>query len=223
MKTIIGVISDREHAELAIEDLKTRGYKPDELSIIMRDQSQAQEMSADTGVDVVSGTATGATTGAVLGGLAGLLASYMIPGLGAFFIGGPIASALGLTGAAATTASGAATGALAGGFLGALTGLGLSEDDARLYEESVNAGKILIAVPVLNESEKEVEGLLRAHYADQIKSINASTGTDRFEDKKTLNKSVDSKDFREEISDYSPKYHTVSTKGGKSKRTSESG
>ena len=36
MKTIIGVISDREHAELAIEDLKTRGYKPDELSIIMR-------------------------------------------------------------------------------------------------------------------------------------------------------------------------------------------
>ena len=57
--------------------------------------------------------------------------------------------------------------------MGALTGLGLSEDEARLYEESVNAGKILIAVPVQNESEKEVEGLLRAHYADQIKSINA--------------------------------------------------
>ena len=170
-QTVFGIISDRQHAEMAIDKLKTRGYNPKDISIVMKNKIEGEKLADDTGADVASGAASGAATGAVLGGLAGLLASTIIPGLGAFFIGGPIAAALGLTGAAASTASGAATGALAGGLLGALTGLGLSEDEARTYEEHVNDGGILVAVPARSGNESEVQEVLSRHGANQIKCV----------------------------------------------------
>lgn len=169
--TIFGIISDRGHAESAIDELKNQGYNPKDISIVMKDRKEGERLASDTGADVASGAVSGATTGALLGGLAGLLASTVIPGLGAFFIGGPIAAALGLTGAVATTASGAATGALAGGLLGALTGLGLSEDEARVYEEHVKSGGILVAVPARSGNESEVQQVLSSHGADQIKTV----------------------------------------------------
>jgi hypothetical protein len=171
-KTVLGVFTDRDDAEQAIMHLKDDGYNPKDISIVMRDQAVRDEIVDDTGAGVAEGTVSGATTGAVLGGIAGLVASFMIPGIGAFFIGGPLAAALGLTGAAASTVSGAATGALAGGLLGALMGIGLSEDEARVYETRVNEGAILVAVPARNGEEDTVEDILGDYNADNIKSIN---------------------------------------------------
>lgn len=170
-KTVLGIFTQRDDAENAINRLKEEGYKPEDISIVMKDTAEGRKIADDTGADAVGGAVTGATTGAVLGGLAGLLASYAIPGLGAFFIGGPVAAALGLTGAAAATASGATTGALAGGLLGVLTGLGLSEDEARSYESRIKEGGILVAVPARNDEEKDVENILSDSDADQIKSV----------------------------------------------------
>lgn len=221
-KTVLGIFTERENASTAIEKLKVRGYKPEDISIIMRNASESKEIAEDTGTSVAGGAMTGATTGALIGGLAGLLASFVIPGIGAFFIGGPIASAIGLTGAAATTASGAATGALAGGLFGALSGLGLSEDEAKVYEERINTGGILVAIPAHANDEREVEAILSEYRADQIKSVSASSGTDRFEDRRTMSKTVDSDDIQEESSDFSPTYHAMNVKGGKSKKSSES-
>jgi uncharacterized membrane protein len=174
-KTVLGIFSDSENAENAINTLKDAGYNPKDISIIMKDKREGKEIAENTGSNMVEGAVSGATTGAILGGLAGLLASFVIPGLGAFFIGGPLAAALGLTGAAATTASGAATGALAGGLLGALTSLGLSEDEAKTYEEKVRSGGILLAVPARTGEEAEVESLLSDSGADDIKSVAAAT------------------------------------------------
>lgn len=169
--TVIGIFDDRGDAEHAVDELKANGYNPKDISIVMKDVGEGKMLAKDTGADVAGGAASGAATGALVGGLAGLVASMMIPGLGAFFIGGPIAAALGLTGAAASTASGAATGALAGGLLGALTGLGLSEDDARMYETRVNEGGILIAVPTRQGETSTVERILKNTNADNIKMI----------------------------------------------------
>lgn len=174
---VLGIFPERSNAEKVIDDLKDHEYDPKNFSIVMKDQAEAKEFAKETGAgDVVEGAATGATTGAILGGLAGLLASTVLPGLGAFFIGGPIAAALGLGGAAASTVSGAVTGAAAGGLLGALTSsFGLSEDEARYYETSINRGGILIAVPSRTGEEDDVKHLMMENGGDQIKIIDNIT------------------------------------------------
>jgi hypothetical protein len=174
---ILGIFSDRERAENLITQLETRGYNPKDISILMKIRDEAREMSESTGVgDVAEGALAGATTGAVVGGLAGLLASTILPGLGGFFIGGPIGAALGLTGAAATTVSGAATGAAAGGILGALTStFGLSDEEARTYEQRVQEGGILVAVPTRLGEESEVRDLMTEFGADNIKEVDQTT------------------------------------------------
>lgn len=184
MKTIIGLFETREEVQEAVERLKDEGFEAKDISLVMRDTKQAESIQSDTGADVAGGAVSGATTGAVIGALAGLVSAIAIPGLGAFFIGGPIAAALGLTGAAASTVSGAATGALAGGLIGALTGLGLSEEDAAIYESRLKEGAILAAVPVGNRDEHYVRRIFEEYHASDVKTIDQTTrGTvDEFED-----------------------------------------
>jgi hypothetical protein len=171
---IISVFSERDDAEDAIEELKTAGYDPKDISIMMKNNTEQRDLADSTGSNVAGGAVTGATTGGVIGAIAGLLigvGAIAIPGLGAILIGGPLAAALGLTGAAATTVSGAATGALAGGLLGALMGLGIPEEDARVYEERVNQGAILVAIPVRENRESEARDILEENGADRIRTF----------------------------------------------------
>lgn len=171
-KMVLGVFHDRTQAEDAISELERLGYNPKDISIVMRDQGQAEELAADTGADVVGGATTGAVTGGALGALAGLLvANGILPGLGTVLIGGPIAAALGLTGAAATAVSGAATGALAGSLVGALSGFGLSDEEAKVYEQSIMDGGILVAVPTDLDGQLGVQDTLEGFGADQIRVI----------------------------------------------------
>lgn len=190
-KTVLGIFTERDDAGEAINKLKAEGYNPKDISIVMKDQKEGERLADDTGSDVVGGTMSGATTGAVVGGIAGLLSSFVLPGLGAFFIGGPIATALGLTGAAASTVSGATTGAIAGGLLGALTSFGLSEDEARGYEERIKEGAILVAIPAKEGDERIVEQILREADADQIKSVAQQERDDRFEHRLTAAQNAD--------------------------------
>ena len=172
--TVLGIFADRPFAENALTQLEEAGYNPKDMSIVMKDQATAQHIASNSGANVTGGALSGAATGAVVGGLAGLLVgmgAIAIPGLGAFLIGGPIAVALGLSGAAATTISGATTGAIAGGILGALMGLGLPEQDARVYEQHINEGGILLAVPAVEEEIAEVKDVLHQCHATQIRSF----------------------------------------------------
>src|SRR5258708_7490879 len=113
-ETILGIFSTRELAENAITELEDHGYNVKDMSIIMKDREERDRLAAHTGAPVGSSVATGAATGAVLGGIAGVLigmGAIAVPGIGALLIGGPLASALGLTGVAATTAGGVVAGA----------------------------------------------------------------------------------------------------------------
>jgi uncharacterized membrane protein len=173
-KMVLGVFTERDDAEDAIEELKTAGYNAKDISIIMKNDKESEEFADSTGTNVAEGAVSGAATGGVIGAIAGLLigvGAIAIPGLGAILIGGPLATALGLTGAAATTVSGAATGALAGGLIGALMGLGIPEEDARVYEERINQGAILVAVPTRADHESEAEDILEENGADRIRTI----------------------------------------------------
>lgn len=174
MKTVIGLFSENEDAESALQRLHHDGYDPKDISLIMRDERQAERMRENTGADVGTGAVSGATTGAVVGGIAGLLigiGAIAIPGIGAILIGGPLATALGLTGAAATTASGALTGALAGGLIGALMSLGLPKEEAEHYQTQIQQGAILLAVPAIEGQEQQVERILADNNATDIKVL----------------------------------------------------
>ncbi len=173
-KTIFGIYTNRDNAENAISDLETAGYRTKDISLVMRDTDEAHDISDTTGVDVAEGAVTGATTGAVVGGIAGLLVgvgTIAIPGIGGILIGGPLAAALGLTGAAATTVSGAATGAVAGGIIGALMGFGIPREQAEVYESKIREGAILLAVPTYADREDEVWNIMEQNGATDINSV----------------------------------------------------
>jgi hypothetical protein len=175
MKTVLGIFQERADVETAIDKFKSEGFKPEDFSLVMKDTREAQEIGDDTGANVAGGAVSGATSGAVIGGIAGLVAGIAIPGLGAFLIGGPIAAALGLTGAAASTVSGAATGAVAGGLLGALMGMGLEREDAEYYEGRVKEGAILLAVPTRENQLDLVMAIFDDSNASDVKTISQPT------------------------------------------------
>ncbi len=172
---VFSIFSERDDAEKAINKLDRMGYDTKEISIIMKDKEEGKEVAKKTGANVAGGAATGAVTGGVIGGVVGLLTgigAIAIPGIGGILIGGPIAAALGLSGAAATTASGALTGALAGGLVGALIGLGLPKEDAEEYERQIKEGGILVAVPVMGGRNSDVIDALESENASQIRTVN---------------------------------------------------
>lgn len=157
MSVVAAVFNNASDASNAIDHLNSQGHATN-ISYVttenheLLDKKGGTEVAADTG----GGAVSGAVTGGVLGTIAGLaVANGILPGLGTLFVAGPLATALGLTGGAATTAAGAMTGAAAGGLVGALTGLGIGASDAQKYEEYVKEGDTLLIVETNNPSATE--------------------------------------------------------------------
>lgn len=171
--TYLAVFADEADANQVVIDLEEMGYNPKEISFISKENKrEATTALGDDATDPVEGAAAGAATGGAIGGLAGLLAGVgVIPALAGLLIGGPIAAALGLTGVAATTASGAITGAIAGSLVGALTNLGLSEEEAKYYDETINSGGVALAVTTKDNDADEVRALLDENNAQRIKEV----------------------------------------------------
>jgi hypothetical protein len=174
MKLVLGLFDSRLGAEDAINELENSGFNAKDISIMMRSQEDTGEIQTSTGNSVGEGLAKGVGTGAVIGAIAGLLigtSAVVVPGIGALLIGGPISAALGLTGAAASTVTGAVTGGVAGGLVGALVGLGIPEEDARVYETRIREGAILVAVPSSLSMADKAESVLTNNGATQIKLV----------------------------------------------------
>ena len=171
-KTIVGSFDSFEEAQDVLRDLQQRGFARDDISVIANNASgrysdqygsEGQLPRDATGSisDAGAGTATGAAAGGVLGGAAGLVVGLMglaIPGIGPIVAAGPIAAAL----------AGAGVGAVAGGLIGGLTGVGVSEDDAQYYAESVRRGGALVTVRADDSRADEAASAMRSHGAVDI-------------------------------------------------------
>lgn len=178
MKSItVGVFTIVSNAEAAINEVRKLGIPDASISYLYQNrageltkQSAADAIAepvADTAKQAASGAASGAVTGGAVGALAGLaVVTGVLPGLGALFIGGPLAAALGLGATASTIAAGAATGAVAGGLIGALTGIGVSEPDAHLYEERIKKGDVMV---VVESTEPGISSIMVAHGAEEVR------------------------------------------------------
>ncbi|HUS14743.1 MAG TPA: DUF2382 domain-containing protein [Chloroflexia bacterium] len=176
-ETVVGVFNERGEAQRAIEALKAAGFRGDDIGILMQNRDQASEMAEDTGTKAGEGAAAGATTGGLLGGLAGLLVglgALAIPGIGPVLAAGPLAAALGpVIGA---TATGAVLGAGTGALVGALVGMGIPEEEARVYEQHFNEGRILVTVKSGAGRYNEAEQILRRAGAQEIDFGQAGAG-----------------------------------------------
>ena len=169
-KMLMGAFRDRDQADQAIYELEHFGYRPKDMSVITCDKEYVSR--EDTGAGVAASTATSATTGGLIGGLAGLLAGVgLVPVLSGLFVGGPIALALGLTGAAAAMVSGALTGAAAGGLIGALTALGLPKETAESYDRTVQAGGIVVGLTQRDNITDEARKIMQKHGAHDVTLI----------------------------------------------------
>jgi uncharacterized membrane protein len=133
------VFDNRTEADRAVSELRSAGVRDSDISVVA--QHDGKNTSTDgagekTG-DFVSKTALGAGAGALLG-----VAALAIPGVGPLVAAGAIAEAA--VGGAALT--GTAIGAAAGGLTSLLTKHGVSDDDARYYEDRVNQGGVFVSV-----------------------------------------------------------------------------
>lgn len=144
-RTVIGVFDDSGRAEEALNALRDSGIIPEQVSVVARDQRNADSIAAGAGMG-----AEGASAGAVLGGVTGGILGWLV-GIGALVVPGvgPIVAA----GALATTLGAAALGAVAGGLIGALVDLGIPEEEALGYEGSVREGGILLTVQAATEEQ----------------------------------------------------------------------
>ena len=146
-QTIAALFQNRTDAENAINGLKARGFRGDQIGIAMRDRDQQGQLMEETGSKAAEGAATGAVGGGLLGGVVGFLVgagALLIPGIGPVVSAGVLSAALGTAGA--TAVAGAGLGAAAGGIVGGLIGLGIPEEEAKYFESGFRKGHILVTV-----------------------------------------------------------------------------
>lgn len=155
MQTVIGLFATREEAESAIRRLNANGILSPAISIAMRDSLDAAGLIEATGANDLAGegATAGAVSGAAVGTLVGLAllgSTIVLPGVGTFLIGGPLAAAL----------TGAGIGAASGGLLGALIGSGIPEHEAEHFASGLEGGQILVSVDVEDDQVVSVRRIL---------------------------------------------------------------
>ncbi|MEO5895851.1 MAG: CsbD family protein [Vicinamibacterales bacterium] len=150
---VTGLYDTPEHAGRAYDDLTNKhGYKSDDVSVLMSDDTRQRHFGdAKPGTEFTTGSkaaegagiggATGISVGAVLGGLLAAATSIAIPGIG-LIVAGPIAGAI----------AGAGAGGAAGTLLGALIGAGIPEERAKVYDEGIRSGGIVLGTRARDET-----------------------------------------------------------------------
>jgi hypothetical protein len=159
--TLIGIFDSRYEAELALDELRQVGLGAQDVGFAIRgDDAVAGGVITDALLTKDGqGAVKGMVVGGVAGGLLGAAAVLVIPGAGPILALGVLASALGF----------GAAGIATGGILGAMVGLGISEDEARVYQKDFDAGRAIVAVQA-HGRDSEVRPILERHGARNIHS-----------------------------------------------------
>lgn len=150
-RIMTGMFRDRDSAERAYNSLTSRGYTKDDVNVLMSDETRKKHFADDPDTDLGSKALEGAAVGAGIGGtlgaiLAGVAAvgTLAIPGVG-LIAAGPIAAALAGLGAGAAT----------GGLVGALVGAGIPEERAKLYDQGIKEGGIVMGVEPRSDEDAD--------------------------------------------------------------------
>ncbi|KAA0944265.1 general stress protein [Sporosarcina sp. ANT_H38] len=135
---IIGVYDNEQQAAEVVEDLKEKGYKIEEISVIAKNINKLSAITQEVKPSTKDGAIAGAVTGGAIG-IAGVIAglsTILIPGFGFALAAGPIIATIG--GAVVGANSGA------GGLKHALMEIGVPNDEAERYYNDAQNGKFLV-------------------------------------------------------------------------------
>lgn len=137
-KTIVGLFETKDDAARAADELFREGFSQDQIGIVAgHELSNADAhtiVPEDSEGKVVDAIGKGLGFGGILGAIAGGAVSLLFPG--AIVLGGALASAF----------LGAGLGASAGGVMAGLMAAGVDESDARLFEEALRHGGVVLTV-----------------------------------------------------------------------------
>jgi len=159
--------SNRMDAQKAYDELIYRGYKPEEINVIVSDETHRIHHSEEIGDEKPAhttmenagiGSAIGGTAGAIAGALIAIGTTVVIPGLG-IAVAGPLLAAL----------TGAGAGGLTGGIVGALHHRGVPKEHAEAFESSIRAGETIISfTPKTVEDRMEIIAAWNGYNARQL-------------------------------------------------------
>ena len=168
-RTAVGLFDRQEDLERVLNELKMGGFAPEQISLVAKDRAATREVAETTGMGGGEGAGVGAVAGGITGGLLGWLVgigALAIPGIG------PIVAA----GALATTLGGAAIGAAAGGLIGALVDLGIPEEEATFYHESVGRGGMLLTVHANSDAQLyDANEMMRRNGGTEVRTYGGAT------------------------------------------------
>lgn len=134
-------------AEAVLYQLEKIGIEERQIGVVVSDDTRGHSFNIESKTKAAEGTGIGAAAGGVVGAIIGGLATataMAIPGLNIV-----------VTGALVSTLAGLGAGAASGGLIGGLVGAGITEHEAKLYEDEVKNGAILISVDAKNDEQKE--------------------------------------------------------------------
>lgn len=175
IRRAIGVFSNRQDAEVALGELRAAGFSMNKVSLIAKDTHSGVSDRAH-GNKADEGLKTGAVTGGALGGLTGLLVglgALAIPGVGPVILAGEVATIL------ATALTGGVIGAAAGSIVGGLVGLGIPEEQARVYNERFSKGHYLLMVEGTDVELDRAEAILKRRGIEDFITYDVAKTNDR--------------------------------------------
>jgi hypothetical protein len=143
--TVVGVFADRLQAEQAVSALRGAGFRQEDIGVVTRHDTAPESDNQPSAIGTVAGGVTGTVAGGLLAGLLGSAVTVVVPGFGPLLLAGVLAIVV--TGSA---------------IAGALIGMGLTEEEARHYEQHVKAGRTLVVVQARTRYE-EAWSLLQTH------------------------------------------------------------
>lgn len=193
LEVVSGIFSSQQNMQQLFDSLDRISILPGDVSVLMSEQTRthysaawdairgvpssrvssagfvdASEIPAEGGEafrqtsKLPEGTATGGLTGAIIGAIIGgltLVGSVLLPGVG-LLVAGPLVGAL----------TGGAIGTAAGGLVGALVGLGIPENEAKYYQDSIQTrGNVLVVVHTPKNLKKEVIDIFKRCGAQSVK------------------------------------------------------
>lgn len=161
-RNVYAIVRTEDAARDAVAALRADGFDRGRISLLARAAGRSPELqpggASGEWLRAPEGIVVGAAVGGALGWLA-TVAALTIPGVGAVVAAGPILTALG------GAAVGAASGMVAGSFLG----LGMSEIEAREFQEAAVRGDVVLAVRVESIDEQaRAARILAEHEARSI-------------------------------------------------------
>ena len=161
-KSIVGVFYSKVDADACFNDLLHHGFTTSEINVMMSEGTRnlyiaetangedtlgaREEQGTRAGSHAIEGMgvggAVGTAVGATIAAIAALGTSLLIPGLN-LIVAGPLVAGL----------AGGGAGALTGGLLGALAGMGVSEQNAQVYNDAMRQGGVVISVTPHNADQ----------------------------------------------------------------------